>query len=221
MDRNDVIKLLKVHTEEVKSLQNNYKNFAYADVLYQRTKMYANKYFSSFHYMADLIGIRFTPYITSLTTENEYKISWNEGISKLYSITKAMMDDYSLSPLPTPITKIIEDTSKIDELKLENNGLVTEVNSIKSENIFLKEREKRFKKRLLFIFLLIFLSFILWSFNYVLKWQWLENHTKKIPIYITVQLLIIVSLLQIIINNKAIKFIDASLAIIILLLSLI
>jgi hypothetical protein len=63
-------------------------------------------------------------------------------------------------------------------------------------------------------------SYILWTFNSRVKWQWLADHPKRIPLYLSVQSVIILISALILTNNKQGKFIEW-VGIIISLLSLI
>ncbi len=67
---------------------------------------------------------------------------------------------------------------------------------------------------------LIIASYILWTFNSRAKWQWLTDHPKRIPLYLSVQSVIILISALILTNNKQGKFIEW-VGIIISLLSLI
>jgi len=180
-----------------------------------------------------LIGIRFEPIsISTYTTTDEYKKSWDTGIIVLLSIAKAMRDDANLTSMLPPPAKIIEDTSKITQLserikkaENENQHLIQQFSEVmgreKSEYIKLESRFDKFKRWVLFFSLLTVLSYALWSFNSIIKWNWLSIHPKRIPLYISFQLLIIFSLFRIVTTNKAIKIIDVLIALMIAILSLI
>jgi hypothetical protein len=181
----------------------------------------------------ELIGLRFQPIYTSkFTTLDEYKKAWEIAVNSLSSIAKAMRDDASLSALNPQPVKIIEDSSKLNQLAERVNK--AEIKNKELEDYFsetlekerakkeeLELRLKKIKKWAIFFSLLILLSIILWSFNSFLKWDWLLNHQKKIALYISFQLLIIFSLLRIVTKNKTIKVADVIIAIGVVVLSLI
>lgn len=215
MNKTELIEVLKTHLDYINNLQYKYQDYSTAAILYQRTKMFAEKYFPQRSYRSDLIPIRFKPIAESIfTTEIDYKKAWNNGIIALQGVAAAMYDDLLLSPLDAPQIKFIEDTSKIQTLteKLDraNDGL----ERIKTKII------KR-KRVAFFITYIVVLSIILWTFNLLIKWQWLSNHSKRIPIYLAFQLLIIISSLRFISKNKAIKYLDWGIAIVIAILSFI
>lgn len=195
--------------------------------------MLSHKYFPTRFYSMELIGLRFQPIYTSkFTTLDEYKKAWEIAVNSLSSIAKAMRDDASLSALNPQPVKIIEDSSKLNQLAERVNK--AEIKNKELEDYFsetlekerakkeeLELRLKKIKKWAIFFSLLILLSIILWSFNSFLKWDWLLNHQKKIALYISFQLLIIFSLLRIVTKNKTIKVADVIIAIGVVVLSLI
>jgi hypothetical protein len=228
MEKNQLIQILDNNVKEIESIKMPYflgkYDYSKANELLQKTRMLSKKYFSLQFYYAETIGIRFEPIsISKFTTADDYKRSWDTAIIELLSIAKAMRDDASLTSLAPPPTKIIEDTSKIIQLserlkKAEDKNIELEKEFSDAlvrkdtEYIKLDLRFTKFKKLVLFSLLLIILSITLWSFNSILKWNWLSIHPKKIALYISFQLLIIFSLLRIVTANKAIKIIDILIA---------
>lgn len=220
MNKTELINLLQDHLTAIKSLY--FPNYASAETLYQRTKMLASKYFASRSYGMDLISVRFHSYSTLLEPEKQ---AWDNGINKLASIAQAMLDDAALTNVEVPVTKVIEDTSRISQLTEQFNQLKTtfknNLDEERNKYLQLEIKHKKFQKWILFIILLITLSAFLWIFNYFVKWSWLSSHPKKAALYISFQLLIIFSLARIITSNKTIKIIDILIAIGIAILSII
>lgn len=236
MDKNQLIQILDKHVIEIESIKtSSFGEYDYskANELLQRTKMLSEKYFPLRFYNTELIGIRFEPiFISTYTTTDDYKKSWDTGIIILLSIAKAMRDDANLTLMSPPSAKIIEDTSKITQLservkkaENENQHLIQQFSEAigreKSKYTKLESRFDKFKRWVLFFSLLTVLSYSLWSFNSIIKWNWLSVHPKKIALYISFQLLIIFSLFRIVTTNKAIKIIDVLIALMIAILSLI
>jgi hypothetical protein len=220
MNRNELINLLQKHLIEIKAL--HYPDYASADVLYHRTKMFASKYFSDRLYGIDLVTVNFHSISTLLHSDRQ---AWDNGLNKLIGIAQAMLDDATLTQVELPITKIIDDTSKIAQLTDQFNQLKSkfENNLYEEKNKYaqLLSKHKTFKKWVTFIILLIVFTTILWLFNNFLKWSWLSTHPKKIALYISFQMLIIFSLLTLVTPNKIIKLIDIVIAIGIVILSII
>jgi hypothetical protein len=237
MDNNQLIQILDNHVKDIESIKTPFffgkYDYSKANELLQRTRMLSEKYFSLRVYSIGLIGIKFEPiFISKFTAPNEYKKSWDTPIIELLSIAKAMRDDASLTSIIHPPVKIFEDTSKITQLSERIEKAKNENQQLKqaySDSIVQQELEYtkieskfgKFKKKVLFPSLLIVLSISLWSFNSIVKWNWLSQHPKRIALYISFQLLIIFLLLRIITTNKAIKIIDILIALMIAILSLI
>jgi hypothetical protein len=237
MDKHQLNQILDSQVNEIESIKTPFflgvYDYSKANELLQRTKMLSQKYFPLQFYNIELIAIRFKPIsISKFTTTDEYKRSWDTAIIELHSIAKAMRDDASLTTLTPPLTKIIEDTSKINQLserikkaKIENQQLEQAFSDAlalqRSEYTKLESRFTKFKKWILFFSLLSVLSIALWSFNRILKWNWISIHPKRITLYISFQLLIVFSLLRIVIANRAIKIIDILIALMIAILSFI
>jgi hypothetical protein len=201
VDKDQLVALLQTHVNDINGLI--YKNYGAAESLYQRTKMFATKYFPTRTYGIDLITIKFR--VTSAFFEIEANV-WNNGIEKLSSIAQAMLDDAKLTPIQmpiqvpaqTPLIKVIEDTSKIDKLTFE-------LNKSKKDLLILENRFKVFRKYTLCITSFILISIILWSFNDFVTWHWLSIHPKRVAIYLAFQLLILLIHLRFITERKAFK----------------
>ena len=230
MDKTELIKLLINHVDEIVAIQYN-RNYAKAEELYQRTKTIASKYFQREYYSMELIGVRFKPVAEGAwTTESDYKAAWYDGIVKINSISKAMIDNLKLQPVQTvqvPNPLLIEQANKIKayekkvaELENRYSELENAYSQLRSQNLIRIDRIHRIKKYSLFLILLIISSTLLWSFNSYLHWEWLSKHPKRVPLYISFQLLILLSLLRIVTKNKVIKTLDWILAIFIGLLSI-
>ena len=187
---------------DIKALQ--YGDSSTAELLYQRTKMLSNKFFP-LSYSGDLVGLRFRveySYIETLDTV------WNKNIQKLYAIAKAMHDDYYLSSSQKP--KIITQT-EIKHVEVESgtkiNALTEKVNNLQSKLDLIAAKKSNLKKGILFWGLLILSSGLLWSFNLLISWKWLEIHPKKIAIYLGFQLLIVLLSVRILKKNRAIDIV--------------
>jgi hypothetical protein len=232
----ELIKILNNHVKEIDSIKNpmfSHYNYSKANELLQKTKMYASKYFPLKHYGMELIGIRFEPLaVSNFTTAEDYKNAWTEGIIKIDSIAKAMAEDITLSSKEILQVKVIEDFSKINqvteqlrksqkEMEQLKSNFSQEITKRDSDYMLLNLKFNNFKRWTLFISSVFVLSTILWSFNSIVKWDWLSTHPKKIALYIAFQFLIIFSLMRIITSNKAIKVIDILIALLIAILSLI
>jgi hypothetical protein len=112
-EKDQLVSMFTSHLDQIQGLQPY--NFQGAEALYQRTKMFAEKYYPARGYGVELVGIKFRP--TSVFFESP-SIIWEIGITKLLSIAQAMLDDTALTPItvprsaPAPTAKVVEDTTK-------------------------------------------------------------------------------------------------------------
>jgi hypothetical protein len=236
MDKNQLVQLLDKHVKELESislpLYGIKYDYAKANELLQKTRMFSNKYFQLQFYNSELIGIKFEPiYISKFTSIEDYKKAWDFGMIELISIAKAMLEDARLSSIAPPPIRIIEDNSKVVELservkkaEIKNKEIESQYKEILAQQKIEKDKLKikftKIKKWGVFLVLLIVLSSLLWSFNYFVSWNWLSGHPKKLALLISFQLIIIFSLLRIITNNVAIKVLDIVTGIVLVILSI-
>ncbi len=227
MDRNELINLLINHVDQIVAIQHT-RNYVKAEELYQRTKTIASKYFPNEYYKIELVSVDFKPIGEGIwTSEADYKIAWHNGIVKINSISKAMIDHLKLPSIQVPNIREIEQANKIKayekklgELESKYEEIEKVYTELRSQYSLREARITKMNKIIVFSVLLIFLSFFLWTFNTYVHWEWLTKHPKKIPLYISFQLLILFSLLRIITKNKIIKSLDWVIAIIITVLSI-
>jgi hypothetical protein len=117
-----------------------------------------------------------------------------------------------------------EYNSLLEKHELQCVELEVLANNLKlseTKNQTLKAGIVKSQRNIYFFIALVTFSFLLWTFNSVIKWEWLSLHPKKISLYISFQLLIIFSSLRIITSNKTIKIVDILIAIMIAILSII
>lgn len=195
----DLGEILKSHLKNVDALRYGDSNTA--ELLYQRTKMFSNKFFRM-AYSSDLVGLKFRVQFSSIEDLNTI---WHQNVPKLYAIAKTMYDDYSLNS--SHKAQVIP-KSEVKYVKVESgekiSTLESQVNHLQSKLDLFELRKKRLKKNFLFWGILIFSSAILWTFNSFIHWQWLEQHPKKVGIYLGFQFLIALLSIRIMKKDKAI-----------------
>ena len=96
--------------------------------------------------------------------------------------------------------KIKESNLELEKLKRKNENLEVNINKkIKNQNKSSSElvKTKSLLNWTLFIFLFLGLSFFLWTFQYLLTWDWIESHSNKILIKISINFILLFGLLNI------------------------
>lgn len=111
-----------------------------------------------------------------------FKSSWNESYRRLLTVSQAMLDEVQSPPEQIPAIPPSAD----------------------KRQKFMSDK----KKKLYTVIFLVLASFILWTFNALVKWSWLTNHPKKIAIYLSFQLAIIFTAALFFTSNKQIRFIE-------------
>ena len=86
MEENQGLKLLQELVKDLESLQ--FGNSDRAELLYQRTKMYADEFFR-LQYEADLSGLRFR---VQFSFVEDLQTVWQANYPKLLAIAKTMLD---------------------------------------------------------------------------------------------------------------------------------
>lgn len=116
-------------------------------------------------------------------SEKNYTIeNWNGSYRSLLTISQALLDEVQL---PSGHVSILNPTSfKIQKFTSDK------------------------KKKLYAAIFLTLASFILWTFNALVKWSWLTNHPKKIAIYLSFQVAFIFTSSLFFTSNKQIRFIE-------------
>jgi hypothetical protein len=194
-EKEKLVSILKTHLDQIYGLQ--YGSFQAAETLYQRTKMFAEKYFQAGRYGRELIGIKFRS--GNAFFEN-HALVWDTGKTKLASIAQAMLDELILTKVavPAPVVKVVEDTKKVDALQQEVAKLQEQLQTseadlaaARAELSRFKDRSKIQKKMSAYLLAFLLCSIILWSLNSWVKWHWLSQHPKRIGIYLSVQVLIL------------------------------
>ena len=111
---------LKLLQELVKDLESlKYGDSNRAELLYQRTKMYAKKFFG-LQYGADLAGLRFR---VQFSMVEDLESVWQPNYSKLLAIAKTMLEQYAISGATQPEPQVkyvtVEDTKKVELLSAQ------------------------------------------------------------------------------------------------------
>jgi hypothetical protein len=198
-EKNELVSILEAHRNQLSAL--SYFSYQAAETLYQRTKMFAQKYFPARGYGIELIGITFKPISDLLGND---VTAWETGTRKLLSIAQAMLDDMVLTPVSapgfpaTPVVKLVEDTQKIETLQNEVLRLQgelqssqTALTSARTELANLKTRRNRVKNISMYVLAFLLCSFMLWNLNGWLKWSWLALHPKRISLLLSAQVLLL------------------------------
>ena len=92
-------------------------------------------------------------------------------------------------------------------------------NFIQKENKESGENKKSNTNFWLLLITTVSVSALLWSFNNIVHWQWLEMHSKKIPMYLCAQLIILLGAYRIY-SKTSFKFFDVSIPVFLAFLSL-
>lgn len=173
IEKESIIKVLQEHLNNVTSLE--YGNYAQADVLSLNTKILYSRYFQKNEF--DLFDFDPVSFRTFDSRENVIRYAWEKAHSRILTVSNAMLYEFQL-----PSANYKENEDKADSSEV------------------IKWNKKKMRRSLLFF---IASSVLLWSFNALVKWHWLEKHPKQIAIYLSFQFaLFFISLLFFTDNRK-------------------
>jgi hypothetical protein len=159
---------------------NNITNLRYGNIFIAESLTQRTKRLASKFFPQ---RIHFLEEIEKIDFKNESnKVTWNDSYTKLLTVSQAMLDEVQF-----PFENISNTAHPVNDKQI--------IEKAKANKVYAT-------------YCLIFSSFILWSFNYILNWHWLTNHPKKISIYLSLEVAIIFISLLFFTNNKQIRFVE-------------